>query len=263
MHAAGKLTGAMDMRRHEWLPRLALSKKRETMPLERCKMCGRFTLSHTLDQIAARFDAEVGPLLEAMPRYNIAPTQPVAVVLQNGTRYIDVLKWGLVPSWAKDPSIGSRLINARAETLAEKPSFRTALARRRCLVPASGFYEWKEADNPEEGGKTPQFIHAKDGGLLAFAGLWDEWTEPDGSPLRTCTIITTAPNQLMASIHDRMPVILAPEDEGYWLDGNVSRPQDLLPLLVPAPADILDAYPVSRRVNSPAADDISLVARVS
>lgn len=224
-------------------------------------MCGRFALSHTADEIVARFDTEVRPLLE--PRYNVAPTQAIAVVVQNGTRHLDFYKWGLVPSWAKDPAIGSRLINARAETLAEKPSFRTALARRRCLVPASGFYEWKEADNPEEGGRTPQFIHRKDGGLLAFAGLWEEWHAPDGSSLRSCTIVTTAPNSLMASIHDRMPVILEGDAEMQWLDPSVTRPTDLLPLLVPASEDILDAYPVSRRVNSPAVDDPANVARLS
>ncbi|MBV9848144.1 MAG: SOS response-associated peptidase [Armatimonadetes bacterium] len=222
-------------------------------------MCGRFTLHHSADEIAERFVAELLPDLE--PRYNIAPTQPVTVVTQNGARHLAQYHWGLIPSWAKDPKIGSRMINARAETLAEKPAFRTALKRRRCLIPADGFYEWQEADNPAEGGRTPMFIHRKDNALFAFAGLWDEWHTPDGSPLRSCTIITGTPNPLIAPIHDRMPIILRPEDEGRWLDGSVADTQSLLSLLAPYPADELETYPVSRRVNTPTADDPALVQR--
>ncbi len=220
-------------------------------------MCGRFTLYHTPDEIAERFQVSDVPETEA--RYNIAPTQNVAVVTQNGARHLENYVWGLVPSWAKDPSIGSRMINARAETLAEKPSFRTALSRRRCLLPADGFYEWQA---PAEGasGKTPTYLHRRDSGLFAFAGLWDEWHAPDGSPLRSCTIITTTPNAAAAPIHNRMPVILRPEDEAFWLDPAVSDPRDLLPLLAPYPADLMETYPVSRRVNVPTVDDAALIA---
>ena len=215
-------------------------------------MCGRFTLYHTADEIAERFAAEAVVPIEA--RYNIAPTQPVAVVVQNGARHLDFYRWGLVPSWAKDISVGNRMINARAETLAEKPSFRTALARRRCLIPADGFYEWKEADNPEEGGRTPMHIRQAEGALFAFAGLWDEWTAPDGSPVRSCVIITGAPNSLMASIHDRMPIILPQSDEAHWLDASIQDAAALSALLRPYPAEHLEAYPVSRQVNAPSVD---------
>ncbi len=220
-------------------------------------MCGRFTLHHTADEIAARFDAEVLPLLE--PRYNIAPSQPVTVVTQNGARHLAQFQWGLIPSWAKDPKIGGRMINARAETLAEKPSYRTALTRRRCLIPADGFYEWREADNPSEGGRTPMFFHRADDALFAFAGLWDEWRAPDGSPLRSCTIITGTPNPLVAPIHDRMPIILRPENEGAWLDPGLRDPDALTALLAPYPAGVMQVYAVSRQVNSPAVDDATLL----
>ncbi len=223
-------------------------------------MCGRFTLHHTADEIAERFAAEVEPLLE--PRYNIAPTQPVVAVLMEETRSVQRLRWGLVPSWAKDIGIGSRLINARVETIAEKPSFRTALSRRRCLIPADGFYEWREADNPEEGGRTPMYIRRRDGGLFAFAGLWDEWHAPDGSPLRTCTIITGTPNPLMAPIHDRMPMILRREEEDRWLEPGPHDTPSLLSLLVPYPAVEMEAYPVSRKVNSPTVDTPDNIAPV-
>ena len=224
-------------------------------------MCGRFTLHHSPEEIAARFVAERLPDLE--PRYNIAPTQPVTVVTQNGARHLAQYHWGLVPAWAKDKSIGSRMINARAETLAEKPAFRTALTRRRCLIPADGFYEWREADNPEEGGRTPMFIHRRDDALFAFAGLWDEWKDPaTQQPLRSCTIITGTPNPLIAPIHDRMPMILRPEDEEHWLDSLADR----------APSLLFAAGPLPRRRDGslrrltprqrPVVDDPMLVARV-
>lgn len=224
-------------------------------------MCGRFTLQHSAEEIADRFLAELLPDLE--PRYNIAPTQPVTVVTQNGARHLAQYHWGLIPSWAKDKSIGSRMINARAETVAEKPAFRTALQRRRCLIPADGFYEWREADDPEEGGRTPMYIHRKDKALFAFAGLWDEWHDPvSDAPLRSCTIITGTPNPLVAPIHDRMPIILRPEDEERWLDKSVTEGTDLLSLLAPYPAEALETYAVSRRVNAPVVDDPELVRPV-
>ena len=224
-------------------------------------MCGRFTLHHTLEEIEERFAAEA--VAEATPRYNIAPTQDILVVTQNGSRHLQAYHWGLIPSWAKDPAIGNRMINARAETLAEKPSFRTALSRRRCLIPADGFYEWQ---NPPEGTKTPRtpmHIRLGDGGLFAFAGLWDEWHTPDGSPLRSCTIITTSPNALTAPIHDRMPVLLRPEDEALWLDKSITQASDLLPLLVPYPTEAMATYAVSRQVNAPTVDGPECIVPVA
>jgi putative SOS response-associated peptidase YedK len=224
-------------------------------------MCGRFTLHHTLEEIEERFAAEA--VAEATPRYNIAPTQDILVVTQNGSRHLQAYHWGLIPSWAKDAAVGNRMINARAETLAEKPSFRTALSRRRCLIPADGFYEWQ---NPPEGTKEPRVpmhIRLGDGGLFAFAGLWDEWHTPDGSPLRSCTIITTSPNALTAPIHDRMPVILRPEDEGLWLNKSITHASDLLPLLIPYPAEAMETYAVSRQVNAPTVDDPNCVAPIA
>ena len=232
-------------------------------------MCGRFTLYHTREEIEERFAAEMVPNVaaETEPRYNIAPTQTVLAVIQErgGARLLDGFHWGLIPSWAKDPGIGSRMINARAETLAEKPSFRTALSRRRCLIPADGFYEWQDAP-PAEGSsrkppKTPMHLHLTGSGLFAFAGLWDEWHAPDGSPLRSCTIITTSPNAVAAPIHDRMPVILTPEDDALWLDPAMTDTASLLSLLLPYPAALMDAYAVSRAVNTPTVDEIGLIAR--
>ena len=231
-------------------------------------MCGRFTLHHTLEELEERFAAEIAVpwVAEAGPRYNIAPTQNILVVTQNGARHLQGCHWGLIPSWAKDPAIGNKMINARAETLAEKPSFRTALSRRRCLIPADGFYEWQNAAADLPSGKkaprTPMHIRLQDGGLFAFAGLWDEWHAPDGSPLRSCTIITTAPNAVTAPIHDRMPVILHPEDEALWLDRSITNASDLLPLLIPYPADAMEAYAVSRSVNAPTMDDPELIVPV-
>ena len=224
-------------------------------------MCGRFTLHHDAQEIAERFGAESLPELE--PRYNIAPTQGVTVVTQNGSRHLAQYHWGLIPAWAKDRTIGSRMINARAETLAEKPAFRTALQRRRCLIPADGFYEWREADNPEEGGRTPMYIHRRDGALFAFAGLWEEWHDPaTQTPLRSCTIITGSPNPIIAPVHDRMPMILNREDEGRWLDHAVKDAPTLLSLLAPYPAEEIEVYPVSRRVNAPVVDDPDLIRPV-
>lgn len=228
-------------------------------------MCGRFTLHHDVDAVAARFGAQ--PALDlnvAAPRYNIAPTQSVAAVTQHAEdgRRLEALHWGLVPFWAKEPAIGNRMINARAETLAEKPAFKNAFVRRRCLIPADGFYEWKK----EARGRQPFHIRLKNNGgdhdragLFAFAGLWEEWRDPaageNAPPLRSCTIITVAPNTLMAPIHDRMPAILRPDDEAHWLDPQIRNPGDLLSLLGPYSDDALQAYAVSRLVNAPANDD--------
>jgi putative SOS response-associated peptidase YedK len=211
-------------------------------------MCGRFTLTVDPAQLQEAFPWIDVPE-EISPRFNIAPTQPVAVVANNGENRLEFFTWGLIPSWAKDPSIGSRMINARAETLAEKPAFRSAFRRRRCLVLADGFYEWKQ--EPGSKVKTPLYIRKIGHTPFAFAGLWEAWNSPDGSNILSCTIITTGPNQLLSDIHNRMPVILPTEAYSDWLDPSERRPEDLKDLLRPYPDGELEAYPVSRVVNSP------------
>lgn len=217
-------------------------------------MCGRYTLKHSSEEIAERFDIEsdADPIAESLrPRYNIAPTQTVPIIRQTEARELIGVKWGLIPFWAKDPAIGNKLINAKSETLAEKPSFKYAFAKRRCLVIADGFYEWQKKGKASS---QPIYVRRRDGGLFAFAGLWEEWKAPDGSPLATCTIITTEPNELIAQFHHRMAVILNPEEEAVWLNLK-NKPADVLPLLRPCNADELEAFPVSRAVNSPSFDD--------
>jgi putative SOS response-associated peptidase YedK len=202
---------------------------------------------------------DIGP--GVAPRYNIAPTQPVAVIPNNAKDKLDYFVWGLIPSWAKDPSIGSRMINARADTLAQKPSFRTAYRRRRCLIPATGFYEWKQ--DPGSKSKTPMYISLASGKPFAFAGLWEFWQSPDGSQVLSCSIITTEPNEMIASIHNRMPVILPSETYSLWLDPNDRRPDELDGLLRSYPAQEMAAYPVSRQVNSPQNDAPELILPVA
>jgi putative SOS response-associated peptidase YedK len=214
-------------------------------------MCGRFTITATPAQLQQAFPGIAVPA-QMTPHYNIAPTQPIAVVPNDGRNAVDFFVWGLIPSWAKDPSIGNNLINARAETLADKPSFRTAYKRRRCLILADGFYEWKK--NPGQRGKTPHYITLKDRQPFAMAGLWEQWFSPDGSEVKSATIITTEPNELMAQLHNRMPVILSPNDYALWLDPGEHAPADLQSLLVPYAAREMVFYPVSTMVNSPAND---------
>lgn len=222
-------------------------------------MCGRFTLTVDPADLQEAFADYAFPAKFA-PRFNIAPSQPVLAIPNDGKNAADFFVWGLIPSWAKDPSIGNRLINARGETIAEKPSFRGAFKHKRCLILADGFYEWKTV--PGSKAKTPHFIFLKSRAPFAFAGLWDEWRSPDGGYLRSATIITTAPNELMASIHNRMPVILRPTDYAQWLDASPRAPADLLPLLQPFPANEMAAHPVSTLVNSPANDRAELVVPV-
>jgi putative SOS response-associated peptidase YedK len=212
-------------------------------------MCGRFTLTRATDEVAQRFGADAGQFRLPL-QYNIAPTQIVAAVRQNGTRMLEAFQWGLIPFWARDPQIGSRLINARAETLAEKPAFKHALTRRRCLIPSDGFYEWKK----EGRSRQPFYIRRRDGALFAFAGLWETWESPEGEVRRTCVIITVEPNALLAGIHNRMPAILTPENESVWLDPGEKSLARLLSCLTPYPAEEMEYYPVSRLVNSPAND---------
>ncbi|NDJ76944.1 MAG: SOS response-associated peptidase [Chloroflexi bacterium] len=226
-------------------------------------MCGRFTLTEVdPDLVAQTFSLESAP--ELPPRFNIAPTQNVAVIVRDvdsGRNQFMLMRWGLIPHWSKDPSIGSRMINARGETVHEKPSFRTPLKRQRCLVVADGFYEWQKQDS---GPKVPMYITLKGHALFAFAGLWDRWIEPEsGDPLFTCTIITTAPNELVAPIHNRMPVILARESYDHWLNPSYTDPVQLLPLLTAYPADEMDYYPVSRKVNKPINDGPDLIERAA
>lgn len=215
-------------------------------------MCGRFTLTLDSKQIQDAYPWLNNVPNGIHPRYNIAPTQPIAVVPNDGNQRLDYYVWGLIPSWAKDPSIGNRMINARAETLAEKPSFRSAFRRRRCLILADGFYEWKSADGRKS--KMPMFIHLKENKPFAFAGLWEVWNSPDGSQIYSATIITTQPNSLVESIHNRMPVILPEAAYEHWLFPGETDPRDLAPLLNPFPEESMQAYPISTLVNSPQND---------
>jgi putative SOS response-associated peptidase YedK len=219
-------------------------------------MCGRFTLSLDGAGLQQAFPDFTPPAGTVAARYNIAPTQPVAVVTNDGKNRIEFFHWGLIPSWAKDPSIGHKLINARAETLAEKPSFRSAYKRRRCLVLADGFYEWRKDDAKT---KTPLYIRLKDGQPFAFAGLWEVWHSPLGDEIPSCAIITTEPNSLMASIHNRMPVILPRGEWREWLDPAERGAISLQGLLVPYPAEAMMAYPVSTAVNNPRVDAPELI----
>ena len=222
-------------------------------------MCGRFTLQTPVKELATFFGLAETPDLAA--RYNIAPTQPVAtVVVLTGNRRLRLMRWGLVPPWAKDLSIGSRMINARAETVAEKPAFRSAFKHRRCLVMADGFFEWQTKGKA----KQPYHVARKDGSPFAFAGLWERWEPADGGePVESCTIITTEANALVRRFHDRMPVILDPEDFDLWLDPAVTEPERLPPLLRPYPAEKMEAYPVSSIVNSPAHESAECLQPVS
>lgn len=217
-------------------------------------MCGRFALTADPELIRQFFNLQTMPPVMTA-RYNIAPTQPVAVIANDAPSELTFFRWGLVPSWSKDISIGTKMINARAETLHEKPSFKAAYKRRRCLIPANGFYEWAKTDD----GKTPMYIHLKDHELFAFAGLWETWHSPDGDELRTCTIITAEPNELVKPLHHRMAVILDPSDYDLWLSGDELPPQALTPLLKPYDADKMSVYEVSTLVNNAANDTPELI----
>jgi putative SOS response-associated peptidase YedK len=220
-------------------------------------MCGRFSQSSSIEVIAAIFGIET---VDPPPRYNIAPTQSVAAILESSHQpHLHWLQWGLIPSWAKDPKIGSKLINARAETVMEKPSFRTAFRHRRCLIPADGFYEWQQVEGSKQ--KQPYLIGLQDGQPFAFAGLYERWESPSGDILATCTIITTTANQLVEPIHGRMPVIVAPQDYDRWLDtsfdkrvGEEANIAKIKAILAPYPAEAMQLYPVGSIVNNPKND---------
>jgi putative SOS response-associated peptidase YedK len=213
-------------------------------------MCGRFTLRTSPQEVAKTFGLIEIPDLR--PRYNVAPTHQVLTIsLQDGNRHGQLRRWGLVPSWADDPKIGYRLINARAETIADKPAFRSAFKRSRCLVVADGFYEWKKGTDAKT--KQPYYIRLKKDRPFAFAGLAEHWSR-NGEPIESCTLITTDPNDLMAEIHDRMPVILPKDAHDLWLDPEFEGKEKLLSLLRPYPADEMTAYPISTLVNSPRND---------
>jgi len=220
--------------------------------------CGRFTITVTIG-LPERFGV-AGTEVQIEPRYNIAPSQSVPVIFfeEEGGRLMAEMVWGLVPHWAREPAVVRRSINARCESLAERPSFRDPLKYTRCLVPVNGFYEWKKA------GKTayPYYIHRKDNRLMAIAGLYDIWKAHDGRTLRTFTIITTEPNSLVSCYHDRMPALLREEDESRWLEPGRIPAGTLRELLKPYPAELLEAYRVSGRVNDPSAEGEDLVRRI-
>jgi putative SOS response-associated peptidase YedK len=221
-------------------------------------MCGRYTLSaRRLHRLEERLHTTFADLT---PRYNIAPSQEVPVIRKAEDGYALVMaRWGLIPSWAKDPKTGYRMINARAETVAEKPAFRSAFRHRRCLIPADGMYEWRQTN----GHKTPYYICMQDRQPFAFAGLWEHWQGGSDEAIESCSIIVTEANTLIQPIHDRMPVILSPEDYRLWLDPTITKAEPLQALLRPYPAEAMEAYPVSARVNSPKNDAPDLLNSLS
>ncbi len=208
-------------------------------------MCGRFVMTLAPDKLRHVFGVTEVPLLT--PRYNIAPTQQILSVCQNGDgyRHLKTLRWGLIPHWSKDSSIGNKMINARCETIHEKPSFRGPIRFHRCLIPASGFFEWQHIDER----KQPYLIQRKDGEPMAFAGIWESWKN-DGETIETCAILTTEANSLMRDIHNRMPVILAASEFDHWLDRNITDPAQLKALYTPYPSESLQAIPISTAINN-------------
>jgi putative SOS response-associated peptidase YedK len=223
-------------------------------------MCGRYRLGRGREAFKKYFGTEDDDL-DWSPRYNIAPTQVVPIVRQHARepkRTLASMRWGLIPSWATDLSIGAKLINARAETAAEKPAFRDALQRRRCLIPADGFFEWKKLGK----GTQPYCFTLVDDSVFAFAGIWDRWRDPDKQWIETCSILTTTPNAVMAHVHDRMPVILRPDDYDLWLDPGFTKLEGLLELMKPYDARLMKKHPVSTRVGDPKNDDEQCAAKI-
>ncbi len=215
-------------------------------------MCGRYRLSRRKQLVEEYFDTTGED--DWSPRYNIAPTQPIPVIRQHPkqpVRQISTMRWGLVPSWAKDASGAASMINARSETAATKPAFRDPLKLRRCLIPADGFYEWSRTGKA----KQPYCFEVNDGKLFAFAGIWDRWNDPSGGWIKTCSILTTTPNAVTSAVHDRMPVILDPDSYDLWLDPGMINVQVISELLKPYDARLMRCYPVSTRINHVANDD--------
>lgn len=219
-------------------------------------MCGRFVLTSNAQQLQLAFNL-ASAIVQLHPRYNIAPSQPVAVITNEDPTALTFHRWGLVPPWAKDLSIGNQLINARAETAAEKPSFKHALKRRRCLIPANGFYEWPSK------GKNPMYIHLDDDEPFAFAGLWEVWRDPDGGEIRTCTILTTEPNDFIKTFHHRMAVILPQSQYDTWLTSGELSHAEALDALQPVSASRMRAYEVSKAVNTVSYDAPECIAPIS
>jgi len=215
-------------------------------------VCNRYRLTHSRSYLAERFQAENE--IEDRPRYNIAPTQPVLVVRKEHgkkSREFRTMRWGLIPSWAKDMSIGNRTLNARSETVTSTPAFREPILRRRCLIPTDGFYEWRKMGSV----KQPYCFEVGDGEVFALAGLWDEWKSPDGEIIESCTVLTTGPNSLVADLHDRMPVIVTPDKYDLWLDPDVKDFEAVRDILKPYEAELMRRYAVSTRLNNSRKDD--------
>ncbi len=225
-------------------------------------MCGRFTNTQSRYDLEKYFQNVVETAgRELKPKWNVAPTQDVYAVTstEDGeSRRLGTFRWGLVPSWAKDAAVGNKMINARAETVSTKPAYRRAIVTRRCLIPADGFYEWKRAAGARKT-KQPFYIHTADGSPLAFAGLWEVWQDPEGDPLYSCSIVTTGANKAMSKVHNRMPVIVQPDDWDEWLAPEKLRDKELKRLLSAAPEDLLVLDPISNRVNNPRNDGPELV----
>jgi len=224
-------------------------------------MCGRFTLTATFTEIIQRFEIDAAIQEELYnPNYNVAPSQSVLSVINDGSKNrLGFLRWGLIPPWSKEMKIGYKMINARAETIAEKPSFRNPFQKKRCLIIADSFYEWKRHEDKT---KTPMRIKLKSDGLFAMAGLWERWISPQGESIYSCSVITTTPNELVKDIHDRMPVILKPSDEKIWLDPAISDIDQLNQLLMPMTHDLMETYEVSSLVNSPKNNSIELIREI-
>jgi putative SOS response-associated peptidase YedK len=223
-------------------------------------MCARYTLSTPAWTLGELFDVDL--LVDIVARYNIAPTQDIPTIRINlqGQRELALLRWGLIPSWANDPSVGSKHLNARSETVGEKPSFREAIRHRRCIIPADGFYEWKATSS---GRKQPYLIRRSEPGILAFAGIWDCWVSPEEDVVESCSILTVSANALLQPMHDRMPLILEPSDFTLWLDRGVTKVEDLQPIMRPLPQEALTFYPVSMKVNNARFEDPICVQRIA
>ena len=224
-------------------------------------MCNRYRLTHSKQYLSDRFQA-TGDEIEDRPRYNIAPTQPVLIVRKEQgkkIRHFTTMRWGLIPSWAKDMSIGTKTLNARSETVTTKPAFRDSILTTRCLIPADGFYEWRKMGSV----KQPYCFEVGEGEVFALAGLWDQWTSPDGEVIESCTILTTTPNSLVADLHDRMPVIVPSDKYELWLDPDVTDFKAIRDILKPYDATAMRLYPVNRKLNNSNNDDAESASPVT